>query len=401
MEEYSQNIIVAAGIEPKGINVKPIQPYGDSIVSFLDELSRILFKDKDLRTYPDIAALAYWCRRSNILRLKREFGMNKFRLGKGLVLHITPTNVPVNFAFSFAFGLLAGNSNIVRIPSGKFPQVSIICSAIQRLFEKSEWAFLNERNSFISYPRNDDITRILSEKCQVRLIWGGDSTVQHIKSIKSGAKCLDIAFVDRYSICIIEASEVLSCSMVTRRELAEGFYRDIFFLDQNACSSPHLILWRGEADVIEKAKEIFWNNVHNYLNPMEATPPLHAIEKLMSACRSAIELNDVKKLTKHDNRIYRIDMSNLPKNIADYKSKYGFFFEYGILDFEILNKIVEDKYQTITTFGVNRNVLVEFIMDKGLLGVDRVVPVGKALEIGVIWDGYDLISSLSRIITNN
>ena len=32
------------------------------------------------------------------------------------------------------------------------------------------------------------------------------------------------------------------------------------------------------------------------------------------------------------------------------------------------------------------------------LGVDRVIPVGQALEIDLIWDGYDIIRSLSRTI---
>jgi hypothetical protein len=27
-----------------------------------------------------------------------------------------------------------------------------------------------------------------------------------------------------------------------------------------------------------------------------------------------------------------------------------------------------------------------------------VVPVGKALEIGVIWDGYDVVGTLTRIV---
>jgi hypothetical protein len=42
--------------------------------------------------------------------------------------------------------------------------------------------------------------------------------------------------------------------------------------------------------------------------------------------------------------------------------------------------------------------LVDRIIAAGLPGIDRVVPVGKALDIGVIWDGYDLIRSMSRIV---
>jgi hypothetical protein len=38
------------------------------------------------------------------------------------------------------------------------------------------------------------------------------------------------------------------------------------------------------------------------------------------------------------------------------------------------------------------------VISNGLTGIDRVVSVGKALDIGVIWDGYDLIRTMSRIV---
>ena len=49
-----------------------------------------------------------------------------FRLGRGCVFHISPSNVPVNYAYSLVVGLLTGNTNIVRISSKDFPQVEII-----------------------------------------------------------------------------------------------------------------------------------------------------------------------------------------------------------------------------------------------------------------------------------
>ena len=44
------------------------------------------------------------------------------------------------------------------------------------------------------------------------------------------------------------------------------------------------------------------------------------------------------------------------------------------------------------------NALVDFVVDRGLPGIDRVVPVGKALDMDVIWDGYMLVEQLSRIV---
>ena len=38
------------------------------------------------------------------------------------------------------------------------------------------------------------------------------------------------------------------------------------------------------------------------------------------------------------------------------------------------------------------------VIDNRLRGIDRIVPVGRAMDIGIIWDGYDIISMLSRIV---
>jgi hypothetical protein len=47
---------------------------------------------------------------------------------------------------------------------------------------------------------------------------------------------------------------------------------------------------------------------------------------------------------------------------------------------------------------MNPEELRNFIIENGLCGVDRIVPVGKTADFGVVWDGYDLITQMSRII---
>jgi hypothetical protein len=42
--------------------------------------------------------------------------------------------------------------------------------------------------------------------------------------------------------------------------------------------------------------------------------------------------------------------------------------------------------------------LLNFVVKNRLSGIDRIVPVGKALEMDIIWDGYDIVRSLSRNI---
>ena len=39
-----------------------------------------------------------------------------------------------------------------------------------------------------------------------------------------------------------------------------------------------------------------------------------------------------------------------------------------------------------------------FFRNANLEGIDRVVPIGQALDINLFWDGYDLNKILTRVI---
>jgi len=64
----------------------------------------------------------------------------------------------------------------------------------------------------------------------------------------------------------------------------------------------------------------------------------------------------------------------------------------------ITHILFNSKYQTITYFGLNPEKIRECVISKGLSGVDRIVPVGEALNIDTTWDGYNLLETLSRIV---
>ena len=64
-----------------------------------------------------------------------------------------------------------------------------------------------------------------------------------------------------------------------------------------------------------------------------------------------------------------------------------------------LKDYVSKKCQTITYYGISKNEFKNFVLEYNLLGVDRIVPIGKSLEIDLVWDGYDVIKSLSREVT--
>ena len=63
-----------------------------------------------------------------------------------------------------------------------------------------------------------------------------------------------------------------------------------------------------------------------------------------------------------------------------------------------MKSCINNKYQTLTYFGLNKDILKNFILKNQLEGIDRIVPIGQALDISFFWDGYDLNRILSRVV---
>lgn len=391
-------IVYLIGKTDGTISVQPLVPYDELVCEFLSSLSSALLSDKEAKLYADVISFAYWCRKSNIAKLKREFAEVHNRLGLGLVFHIAPSNVPINFAFSYVFSLLAGNANIVRVPTKDFPQTRIVCRIINQLFADVKFKVIADMTSFVKYPQNDEITKVFSEKCNARIIWGGDQTINNIRKLTIPERSIEVVFADRYSLCAIDGNSVLQADNVTLDRLAGAFYNDTYLMDQNACSSPHLVVWFWEDAVLSEAKERFWDSVYQITASKYELKPVNAVDKYMLVCENAIELNNIISFKKHGNYLYRISLDSLPDNMDTLRGQYGYFYEYDVQDLNIIAHMINKKYQTLTYFGFDKAKLLEFVITNRLSGIDRIVPIGSALDVGVIWDGYDIVRSLSRII---
>jgi len=370
------------------------KPYDKIICNFLDALSSELRSSQAAKDYPDILTFAFWCRKGNIQKLKEKFG-EETRLGLGRVFHIAPSNVSINFAFSFVFGLLAGNANIVRVPSKLFPQVDIVCDCIRKLFEKDDYHGIRDSTAFVRYERDDTITTVFSQAADARIIWGGDKTIRSLRSLPSRERCVDVVFADRYSFSIMDLSSLKDLSKTKIERLALSFYNDTYFIDQNACSSPHLIIWFGKKN---NKKEIFWETLSNIIDKKYDLKDISVMDKYAQFCHDAIDTKQISTIKMHKNNIYRVELMKLPAEVDKLRGKYGYFYEYTCNDINSLAPIITKKFQTLTYFGVDKSLLKEFVLKNKIPGIDRIVPIGQALDIDVVWDGYDIIRSLSRIV---
>ena len=379
----------------KNISKKSILPYDNNICDFLGDLSDELNSNSESKNYPDIKTLAFWCRRQNINNLKKKFLSNETRVGLGLIFHITPSNIPTNFAYSLIFGLITGNSNIIKVPTQKFLQVEIICKSIKKLLKKKHKS-IGKMISIVRYSNNDNYTKKISSICNARLIWGGDNSIKNIRNFTLNQRALDIAFADRYSFCVMNTSEVTKLGKKEIKRLVERFYNDTYLVDQNACSSPHLILWLGKK--VDKGRNKYWRHLHYHVNKKYILTETASVEKYTQLCSHILNLSNLKKYELYNNSIYTTFLKKLDKNTHELRGKWGFFYEYNINNLNKMKNYINNKYQTLTYFGLNKDILKNFIIKNQLEGIDRIVPIGQALDISFFWDGYDLNRILSRVV---
>ena len=374
----------------------PLLPFSDEVILYLNELSSILLRMPEVRHYPDVVTFAFFCRKANLLHLQKEHATNSLRLGRGLVFHIAPSNVPVNFAYSLICGLLAGNNNIVRLPGKQFRQVDLIVEALRTLSADERFDMVSRMVHLIKYDRGGIETTTYSALADVRVIWGGDETIRTIRQSPLPPRSYDIAFADRYSVCVLNAISILEEPSLDK--IVEGFYNDTYLFDQNACSAPQLMVWVGTENKIEKAKEYFWTALQQYVDRKYKLEPILAVDKLSAFYRQAI-LSDVVKEENKNNNLWRVRLRKLSADIPQYRCAGGYFSEYSTTDFNDLASIVTTKYQTLAYFGFSKDKLQQFVLNNHIKGIDRIVPIGKTTDFSLIWDGYDLITMLSREIS--
>ena len=371
-------------------NVRPLRPFDDDVIAFLNDLSGELRKNRE---FPDVATFGFWCRKGALLQEKAKYDDADERFGKGVVFHSTPSNAPVNFAFSFAAGLLAGNANIVRLPGKPFEQVNIISDAIRNLLETTH-KNMAPYIVFVKFPTIKEITDTFSTLCNVRVIWGGDMTVAELRQSKIPARTTEITFADRHSIAVIDADEYLAAER--KDVIIQNFYNDTYYSDQNACTSPRIIFWLGNNK--EEAKEDFWNRVHELVSGKYSLAAVQSVGKL-NAMYSVASKKDVKLINSEDMFVTRLSVDSIDKDLMNYKYNSGFYFEKDIENLSEIVNVCDVRCQTVTYYGVKEEQFRAFLENSRPIGIDRIVPMGKSMDFALIWDGYDLIRQMSRRVT--
>lgn len=377
-------------------NVPALPAFSEQVIYFLDELSKHLRKNPETKNYTDVLSWAFWIRRASVEKEKENHILWEKRMGRGVAYHIAPSNVPVNFAVSMTSALLAGNACVIRVSNKDFVQVKIICEGIKELLG-DKCKEMKDYLCIVRYEHDAEVTQMLSNLCDVRIIWGGDRTIQIIREAQLPPRAIEMAFSDRYSIAVIHADNYLEQNA---QKVAKDFYTDTYYSDQNACSSPRIVIWLGEKK--EEAQKRFWRTLEQVVHQEYQLHPIQVVDKLNAFCLLAAKnsLQNSKQISGdiRDNYLYRIEVPEITSDIMQYKEAGGYFFEYKAEQLEEIVPILSKTCQTVATLGVSRDEVETVVQKFGVRGVDRIVPIGKTMELSFRWDGYDMIETMSRVV---
>jgi hypothetical protein len=378
-----------------------IRVFDPLVIAFFNELSRSILRNSRLNTVGATAALGFWLRKSHIESIIAENhhivnSKNVEASPAGIVFHVCPSNVDTMFLYSLAISLLAGNKNILRI-SQRFsdPLIDLVFDLINITLDKEEYKVLQAYISIVTYGHDPDVNNYFSEIADVRILWGGDATIKTFKSFNTGTRTKDIAFADRISASIFKTSAFNTASEEIQKEIARKFFNDSYTFDQMGCSSPQTIYLMGsEEENVEFEKKFYALLEHaamqNYKNDIASLASL----KLNKLVEDSLNNENLKSVEMDSNYLYFIAMDTYNEELL-HSCGAGYFYIQSVGELKDMMKLVTKKMQTFSYFGFTSKEIKDLANLSAGLGIDRIVPVGSALDFEYIWDGYNLVDALT------
>ena len=373
--------------------------FADDRIALLDQLSQAMLASTTLRTDPASVALAFWLRRANLMRMRDRAQQRNSEdivtVPAGRVFHIAPANVDTLFVYSWALSFLCGNRNVVRLSTRTEGVVTVLIKVIDGLMKSAP--LLAEHNAFVQYERSDEINEALSLWCDHRIVWGGDETVNALRRVRMNPHASERAFASKYSWCIMKAEAWHGADDAQRSALTERFFNDVFWFDQKACSSPHAIFWIGPAAACRAAADGFDAALAVTVSRKVPVADVSvAVQRRNRAFSLAVHAGaSFEPAQSGFTSVFLADRAALDRETCG----GGFLVHTAAEQLSDVAALACEGDQTVTHFGFSADELREFAAAAGARGLDRIVPVGQALDFSPEWDGFSLFQDFVRTVT--
>jgi hypothetical protein len=375
------------------------QPFSPDVVQLCARFSRAILTDPEALRYPELVALGYWMREAELVRLRRQFeelgSDDTVLVPRGLIFHIPPANVDTMFVYSWLLAALTGNRNVIRISRQRAAPVDILLRLWRATLAGASDA-ARASTVIVSYGHEPEPTALCSAACDVRVIWGGDRTVATIRETPLPPHAKELAFSDRFSLSAIKVDAYLAASPEERNKLAASFFNDAFWFDQMGCSSPRLLVWCGSAEAAAGASRSFFRDLAAQVRAKKyLLPPAVRIQKLVFSCEAVLDLPVSDYRAESDVVVLRLD------SLEGFRREHcggGLFYEVTVDSLARIAPHLERRDQTLACYGFSKDELGALVRELGGRAIDRIVPIGQALQFHRYWDGYDLLQEFCRRI---
>ena len=377
-------------------------PFHAARVDFSDALSRAIFRHPRSRALPETIAVAFWLRRAAVARLADRFSAleaaGPARLPRGLAFHLPPTNVDTLFLYSLMVSFLVGNLNVVRVSRDRpTEQVTLLTEVLRAVLSEPQFSDFADELAIVSYGHEPEPTAAVSREADVRLLWGGDDTVERMRAFPVGPGGHDVTFGDRFSFAVLRPGAILNAGDDERYGLAEQLFNDAYWFDQQGCASPRLVVWVGNAAEAEAARSLLFADLGRVIAAKGYRLEAGAAVAKMTYVYGALIDRPVARVHQDGNELHVVTLRDLAGFDRTHPGA-GMFFEARVDTLADLVPFVMRKDQTLTAHGFSEDELTAFALSLHGRGIDRIVPFGDALSFGSVWDGYDLLVELTRAI---
>ena len=376
---------------------------GDQRVrAFLIAFSRRLLRPDLARRHPELGSLGFFLRKGELAGAVERLGdgvAGQRRAPRGLVVHFPPANVDTIFVYSWALSALAGNHNIVRVSARAAGAAQAVLEALNDVLADAHPA-IGQTQRMVTYDRDDAVTGALIGACDLRVLWGGDQSVNELRRHPIRPLARDLAFPDRSSFAAISVAGWRAATPEERRAAVEGFANDVYWFDQAACSSPRALFWISESD--SDAVAVARAEFDELLEEVVArrgwdVDPAMAVEKHVATYGLAAT-GAATKVLFNGNAVANVSLAGL----GDVQRRWlgaGTICHVTVGSLAELAPAIQRKDQTLSQYGFTMSELDDFVTTVAGRGIDRIVPFGQALTFAGTWDGCNLLHEFTRIIT--
>lgn len=376
-----------------------LPPFDEALKDFVADFAMAILRDAEARAYPELIVLADFFKAASLERLQRQLpdAAGALRLGRGLVFHIAPSNVDSIFLYSSLIALLCGNINWVRISGKRNAQLDFALRKLNQTISDRHPGIAG-RYCVFTYAHDAAISTTLSRHCHLRVIWGGDASVEAIRAIPLRPTAGELCFADRFSLAVLHAGSVAATSGAALEALCTGFLNDTLWFAQQACASPRLVAWIGTPAACERARTHFWQALADFVpnRPFTETPGM-VMDRFVTLCRLAADPHHQASSGPAFPTRVLID-AQASDALKQMHCGNGLFYEQCFTDLPAFLGTLTDREQTLTVFGFSRPDLLAALPYLPARAIDRIAPVGHALDFGVVWDGQNLLSAFTRLI---